>query len=349
MVSNSHCVSYSIITFRELFLKSIFPTEFYASLLKNINVSDKKKEAEKIRQTILSAWRIGVKIEPPDVNRSEAEITIADDGNVLLGFSGLKRVGDLAIRDILARRPYTSFGDFLKKHVGTGSKCHKPAIVALLAANAFRSFGEGRAELLVSYFEKRKEFNKVPATDPLALLLLEREYTKFVFTEHELMHPSMEGENILPLEEATLVTDIEPRLFFGLVETIQKRSSRKGNRIFWVITVTNLRASIKVYCWSDAIGKLTEKKGMRGKVLQRGLKQGDGVYFYAKMTERGYWNFAALLSVIPNLREYYARADRVARAQAADAKIMGEVDSVDSSATEVPLGSEDDNQGGAQV
>lgn len=313
--NKSHCVAYSIITFRELFLKSIFPTEFYASLLKNISVSDKKKEAEKINQTIISALRIGVKIEPPDINQSAADITISDDGRILLGFASLKRVGDLAVRDIVARQPYTSFADFLAKHIGTGSRCYKPAIVALICANAFRNLGEDRATLLVRYFEDRKEYDKVPATDPLALLRLEQEYVKFIFTEHELMHPT--GDKAITLEQAALVNDSEPRLLFGLIEEIEKRKSKAG-REFWTVKVTNLRTSIKVYCWSEAIGKLVEKKDYKTKkTTQYGVKKGDGLYFYARRTERG-WNMLFPSSAIPSLREHYAQADRIARAQAAD-------------------------------
>jgi hypothetical protein len=53
-------------------------------------------------------------------------------------------------------------------------------------------------------------------------------------------------------------------------------------------------------------------------VIQAGLREGDGLCFYAKKTERGYWNFLYTSSLISNLREHYAQADCAARTCAAD-------------------------------
>jgi len=349
---NSHCVAYSIITFRELFMKARFKVEFYAALLKHA-------DSKKFSHFVMSARRAGVVIEPPDVNRSMADVTITPEGTVLLGFNVLKRVGKLAIQDVIERRPYSSFQEFLEKHTASKkskkveeeeivedndplepdesseievfedqteddepeepkvkrkNNCYKPSILSLLYANAFRSFEPNRAKLLCDFFDFRnsrvssKQREALPPVDQLTLLKNERDCVNFVFSDHELCQIPP-NTALTPLENAPMLPEQSDHLFFGLITAITKRKSERG-RPFWIVTVTNFRHEQRFYCWKMVVDELKSQIIDRREV-RPAAKVGDGLIFWARRTERNFWNMTKARTLIPSLQEYYERNSSV--------------------------------------
>lgn len=151
----SHSLGYSFLGFLTAYLKTYYPLEFLAANLvfkTNSTAERAKKVVKELKREIRG---LGVKILPPDINKSETSFTIIDDKTLLFGLEALKFMGKDAIPEILAHRPYTSFQDFMAK-VSPG-KVRMPSVKALIAAGCFDSFGHSRKQLYLYADDYRKK------------------------------------------------------------------------------------------------------------------------------------------------------------------------------------------------
>lgn len=139
---NSHAIGYALITSWEVWVRHYYYLEFLAALL----VTDGEKTTDYLKE----ARRKDVAILPPDINESNEKFTLVGD-TIRYGFDTIKQVGPTAIKDILSKRPFTSFEDFLERASGSGAKKKSPA-VALIKIGAFDCFGS-RKDLLKQYYD----------------------------------------------------------------------------------------------------------------------------------------------------------------------------------------------------
>ncbi|MDR0450123.1 MAG: DNA polymerase III subunit alpha, partial [Treponema sp.] len=139
-----HAAAYSVLAYQTAYLKANFPAEFMAANLSNeIHSADK----DKLSECIDEARKMGLAIDPPDINRSGKLFTVAE-GRIIYGFLGIKGLGDGPAEEIVKGRaegPYRDFMDFLQradiKAVG------KKVVELLIQTGAFDSLspGPGRA------------------------------------------------------------------------------------------------------------------------------------------------------------------------------------------------------------
>ena len=110
--NKSHSLAYSVIGYACMWLKTRYPLEWWNSVLSNSNNEDLKKAAQHCRDIVV----------PPNINKSEVDFYIIDDGLGKLVFPlgmvfGVKKAGAA----IISKKPFISFEDFFtrveKKHV----------------------------------------------------------------------------------------------------------------------------------------------------------------------------------------------------------------------------------------
>jgi DNA polymerase-3 subunit alpha len=138
----SHSVLYSMISYHTAYLKAHFPVEFLvANLISEVksNTPQSKTNIIKIK-TELRQHK--VKIMPPDVNHSELTYKLVGDNTLMTGLDALKFMGKDAIPEIISKRPYNTFQDFLMKM--DGRKVSSRAIQALAASGCLDTFGLSR-------------------------------------------------------------------------------------------------------------------------------------------------------------------------------------------------------------
>lgn len=113
----------------------------------------KKKTAKsanygKISAAIGKMKMNGIDIAPPDINKSTYTFSPDVDNSVIrYGMSGIVKVGQELVQNIIDNRPYESVGDFLNK-----VKINKPQMVNLVKAGAFDSFG-ARETVMWNYID----------------------------------------------------------------------------------------------------------------------------------------------------------------------------------------------------
>ncbi|MBN2490355.1 MAG: DNA polymerase III subunit alpha [Planctomycetes bacterium] len=146
--NKSHSAAYALITYQTAYLKANHPLAFTAALLSQDMTSTDKLIAHRAE-----AERAGIRILPPDVNRSAWHFVV-DAGAIRYGLGGIKGLGDKATESLeRARRtggPFRSLCDITER---TDVRLlNKTALEALIKAGALDELGP-RGALLASVDE----------------------------------------------------------------------------------------------------------------------------------------------------------------------------------------------------
>jgi DNA polymerase III subunit alpha len=162
--NKSHSTAYAYVTYQTAYLKANFTEEYMAALL-TANSSDQ----DKVQKYIANCQELGIKVEGPDINRSDIHFT-PSDRKILFGLSAVKNVGDNAIENILkARREGGSFEDLadLCDRINLHS-VNSRALEALIKCGALDCLNKNRQQLIehlpfvISWAQKSKDVSEQP-------------------------------------------------------------------------------------------------------------------------------------------------------------------------------------------
>lgn len=162
--NRGHAVAYSLLSYLTAWLKVHYPTEFMAAVL-----TSKSDRVEKLSTVINDCNRMGIKVSPPNINKSNIEFTASPEKKeILFGLLAVKGVGESVVNEIINNRPYTSFYDYLNKIQD------KTATIVLIKAGAFPINDKARLMQMYarSLFDK-KEYKPVVSLPTKAKLLME--------------------------------------------------------------------------------------------------------------------------------------------------------------------------------
>ena len=285
--NKSHSAAYALITFRTSYLKCYYPTEFMAAQL-----TFEKDNTTKVVRYVDEVKRMGIKLLPPDINRSDLAF-IADkiDGEdvIIFGLGGIKGAGDIAINSILEARgnePFKDLSDFVSRIDPT--KVNKKVIESLIKAGALDSLGYSRKSMLLQIEDI------VSASQQAALAKKQAQNSLFGDSE-EMVHVKLELEDlgtydldeVLRFEKETLgfyvsghpldkyrddlekinytlssdldeLADGSEALIVGKIEEITEKISRKGNK-FGIANIMDLHGNIELMLFEQQLKELEEK------------------------------------------------------------------------------------------
>lgn len=152
--NKSHAVLYSMISYHTAYLKAHFPVEFLLANLMDEVQSAAPSAAGNIAKIKSEIRSHRIKIIPPDINKSELRYTI--EGNKLItGLDAMKFVSDEAIKDIIEKRPFTSFQDFISRVSSKTVRAN--TIQALACGGCLDSFGIPRHLMFLYCSDYRKK------------------------------------------------------------------------------------------------------------------------------------------------------------------------------------------------
>ncbi len=205
--NKSHSAPYALLTYQTAYMKAHYPVEFLAASM-TLDMSN----TDKLSEFRAEADRLGVRIEPPSVNRSEKNFEV--EGNTIFyALAALKGVGGQAVDTIVAARgdkPFRDLSDFAGRI--NPRAVNKRVLESLAAAGAFDALEPNRARahgaveamlgaaqrahevtasgaLEFSFGDASKEALRIPAREPwLPAERLQREYEAigFFLTGHPL-------------------------------------------------------------------------------------------------------------------------------------------------------------------
>jgi DNA polymerase-3 subunit alpha len=138
--NKSHAAAYALVAYQTAYMKANYPVEFMAASM-TLDMGNTDKLAE-FRD---EAERLGIKVEPPSVNRSEVEFEV--EGNTIhYALAALRGVGRQAVESIVAargERAFTDLSDFGRRI--NPRAVNKRVLESLAAAGAFDCIEPNRA------------------------------------------------------------------------------------------------------------------------------------------------------------------------------------------------------------
>ena len=138
--NKSHAAAYALVAYQTAYMKANYPVEFLAaSMTLDMGNTDKLAEFR------AEAERLGIKVEPPSINRSGVEFEVAGN-TIYYALAALRGVGRQAVEAIVAargERPFSDLADFGARI--NPRAVNKRVLESLVAAGAFDAIEPNRA------------------------------------------------------------------------------------------------------------------------------------------------------------------------------------------------------------
>jgi DNA polymerase-3 subunit alpha len=138
--NKSHAAAYALLTYQTAYMKAHHPAEFIAA-----SMTYAMGNTDKLAEYRAEAQRLGLKVEPPSINRSGVTFTV-EGTTIHYALAALRGVGRQAVEAIVAARargPFRDLADFAARI--NPRAVNKRVIESLAAAGAFDALERNRA------------------------------------------------------------------------------------------------------------------------------------------------------------------------------------------------------------
>jgi DNA polymerase-3 subunit alpha len=140
--NKSHAAAYALVAYQTAYMKANYPVEFLAA-----SMTYDMANTDKLSEFRAEAERLGVKVEPPSVNRSDEDFDV-EGGTIHYSLAALKGVGREAVKAIVEARtekPFRDVTDFASRI--NPRAINKRVLESLSAAGAFDALDSNRARV----------------------------------------------------------------------------------------------------------------------------------------------------------------------------------------------------------
>jgi DNA polymerase-3 subunit alpha len=253
----SHAISYSILSYQCAWLLNYYPSEWTASFL------DKEPEKRKERAINL-AKKNGFDIQPLEINSSGRVWEISKDGKTLIQpLTSVKGLGEAAIAQIIANRPFKNIEEFIFNENITYSKLNKKALDVLARSGTLSGLMDSRFSgakhfwTAIAVDRPRKEKNLTEN--------INRYHPEGDFTDEEKIQYLIDLTGVFPFDlvmDEHILSKLEeycvPPLgewdselgvaWFIPREIIQKKT--KNGKTYWIVkTIDSTSSAEAIKCW----------------------------------------------------------------------------------------------------
>ncbi|MCS6892285.1 MAG: DNA polymerase III subunit alpha [Rhodovarius sp.] len=279
--NKSHAAAYALISYQTAWLKANHPVAFLAASM-SLDIGNTDKLALHMQE----AARLGIRVLPPDINRSAADFAI-EDGAIRFALAAVKRVGLSAMQELVRQRdragPFRSIADFAERI--DPRLINRGMIEALAKAGAFDSLEPNRAAVvagaeaiirraqavaeeraanqgsLFGAVEQGPAMLRLPEVAPWPhadLLAFEQEAVGFHLSAHPLddYRRALAALGVLRSVEARAAAESGARRvkLAGIVLGRKERNTRTGSRMAWV-AMSDASGSFEVTCFSEVLAR----------------------------------------------------------------------------------------------
>jgi DNA polymerase III subunit alpha len=297
--NKSHSAAYALLAYQTAFLKTHYPVEFMAALLTSVSGS-----TDDVVKYINECREMGIAVEPPDVNVSDAYFTPHGEA-IRFGLAAVKNVGHNAIESIVAARKESGefksifqFCEDVDLHL-----LNKRVLESLIKSGAMDRLGR-RAQLMAvvdNAMEQAQKTQKdaalgqhglfgvfqqddvphaerplpnIPDWDEHQRLGHEKEILGFFITGHPLekyREKLLDFNTLSTTEVAELKssTGRDEVLIGGILKNIRVAKSKKGD-LYAQGQLEDMNGSVDILCFADSYKRLAEKLKLTVPVLAKG-------------------------------------------------------------------------------
>lgn len=300
--NRAHSAAYAFVAYQTAYLKAHYTVEYLSALLSSV-----ANDQDKTQAYIEEALRYGIKVLPPDINKSYSEFT-PDENNIRFGLASIKQVGEVVVEEIIREREengeFESIYDFCTR---VNPKCsNKRVLEGLIKSGAFSNIEKSRKQLLdnldyvVSSASKEAQakalgqcslFDAMECGAPEFTLggsdeefddkqiqSFEKEFLGFYVTSHPLSSirdklPFLMTHKISDLKEVP--TD-KMVTICGLITSVKQIPTKKDpTKFIKFVTVEDLSGKVEVVCFNkillqyDSFLQSEQKAIISGKISRR--------------------------------------------------------------------------------
>jgi DNA polymerase-3 subunit alpha len=297
--NKSHSAAYALLAYHTAYLKTHYPVEFMAALLTSVSGS-----TDDVVKYINECREMGIAVEPPDVNVSDANFTPHGEA-IRFGLSAVKNVGHNAIESIvLARKEVGTFKSIFQFCEKVDLRLlNKRVIESLIKSGAMDPLGP-RSRLMamvdtaMEHAQKtqhdaamgqhglfgvfaqeeatpaEKPLPNVPDWDEHQRLSAEKEILGFFITGHPLEKYSdklldfsaLTTEDLGQMKSSTGRDEV---LVGGILKGVRTSKSKKGD-LYAQGRLEDMIGSVDILCFSDSFKRLSGKLKLDVPVLVKG-------------------------------------------------------------------------------
>ena len=285
--NKSHSAAYALVSYQTLWLKAHFPAEFMAAVM-----TADMDNTDKIVGLVDEALRMGLKVNPPDINSGLYHFHVNEKGEIVYGIGAIKGVGEGPIEAIIeARNSKTGQEGYFKNIFELCSrtdikKLNRRVLEKLTMAGAFDKLGPHRAAILNSIndaMQAADQYTKaqnIGQEDMFGVLAEEPEQVEYAYAnvpespiqvildgEREALGLYLTGHPVTQylkelsrytngarISEATPTSWGKMVTFAGLVVSARIRLTKKGNKI-GLFTLDDRSGRIEAMLFGESLEK----------------------------------------------------------------------------------------------
>ena len=284
--NKSHSASYAVLSIQTAWLKAHHPAEFMAATM-----TTEMSKSDRVTQLIDEVKRLGLRINPPNVNKPSSEFEVRD-GEIIFGMGAVKHVGAKAIEEIADVREkldtdFTDLHEFCEAldltavnrkvleslvHAGALDDLagHRRQLVANLdravqyGNRVAREKAQGQASLFGSVVEAstRPTMAECSPFDPLDELSLERAAVGFFLSGHPF-HEYREFMDSLPVSTTRRAGGLGDGAWVDLagVVTSLTEARDRNKRLYARCHFEDKRGLIEMTVYADLYERAAELVG----------------------------------------------------------------------------------------
>jgi len=269
--NKSHAAAYALVAYHTAWLKAHYPAAFMAATM-----SADMNNTDSVHIFFKDTQANGVKVLPPDINRSEFRFTPLDEKTVLYGLGAVKGTGDAAISVILAARkqdgPFTDLFDFCRRL--DLRKVNRRVVESLIRAGAFDSIDANRAAMLAavgvamdvagqgagsaqdslfgeSHDIPQQALPKVQPWNERQQLVEEKAAMGFYFSGHPFSAWRKDVSAFVRTDLASLMPQKQDQMLAGVVMATRNKMTSRGKMAF--VTLDDGSAQLDVAVGGDLL------------------------------------------------------------------------------------------------
>jgi len=282
--NKSHSAAYALVSYQTLWLKTHFPAEFMAAVM-----TADMDNTDKIVGLVDECLRMGIKVNPPDINSGLYHFHVNEKGEIVYGIGAIKGVGEGPIEAIVEARNAQGKNGFFKNIFELCAKTdikklNRRVLEKLTMAGAFDKLGPHRAAILhsindaIQAADQHAKARDIGQEDMFGVLAEEPDQVEYAYGnvpelpeqvildgEREALGLYLTGHPVTQyLKELTRYTngarisEANPTgwgkitTFAGLVVSARIRLTKKGNRI-GLFTLDDRSGRIDVMVFGESL------------------------------------------------------------------------------------------------
>ncbi|PHD51841.1 DNA polymerase III subunit alpha [Bacillus toyonensis] len=266
--NKAHGVAYTKLTYLTAYLELYYKEHWIAAIM-----STKMSDQETISQGFQDIRQAGFDFVAPDINESGL-IFVANKGKIVFPLSVIKGVGDKAVSELIANRPYTSLEDLMEKvnlRV-VSSRAMKPLIYSGALDSLYHE--RNRQEIYLHYMKlkgaskkEREALAELPEWTDTEKAEKEKELLGIYISTHPLSkyhfrdwNEYSEGDN--------------KALLGGIILKSKTFLDKNKNRMAF-LTVETYQSTREVVCFASTYSKFDSLIKEGNMVMISGKKQGE--------------------------------------------------------------------------